>query len=87
MISFLLFYLLAINIITFFIYGVDKRKAQNHRWRISETTLIALALAGGFFGAFLGMHLWHHKTRKPGFYIGIPLISALWIALLVIVVL
>lgn len=87
MTHFFLFYLLVMNVVTFFVYGVDKQKAQNHQWRISEAALIGLAVAGGFLGAFLGMRLWHHKTRKPRFYLGIPLIAVVWIILLVIVVL
>ena len=31
----------------------------------------------GVFGAFIGMHLFHHKTHKPKFYIGVPVIFVL----------
>lgn len=68
----LLLYLL-INAVVFFIYGIDKRKAVKHRWRIPENTLIAAAILG-VFGAYSGMHFFHHKTQKRRFYIGIPVI-------------
>lgn len=67
-------YLILINIITFFIYGNDKQRAQKNRWRISEKTLILLAAAGGSVGAWLGMQMFRHKTRKPVFSYGIPVI-------------
>ena len=36
--------------------------------------LLTLAVIGGAVGALAGMFLFHHKTRKPRFRIGIPLI-------------
>lgn len=67
-------YLIFINVITFFIYGNDKQRAQKNRWRIPEKTLILLAAAGGSVGAWLGMQMFRHKTRKPVFSYGIPVI-------------
>lgn len=64
---------LAINIIVFFIYASDKYKAKHHKWRIPESTLILCAVLG-VIGAVSGMTVFHHKTRKPKFYIGIPVI-------------
>ena len=57
-------YLLIINIITFIIYGIDKYKSIKHKYRISESTLIILPILGGALGAFLGMIIFHHKTKK-----------------------
>lgn len=74
-------YLVAINLITFLIYGADKWKAVHHRWRVPEATLILLAASGGSAGAYLGMRTFHHKTRKNKFRIGIPVILFLQIAL------
>ena len=63
----LLYYLIVINIVTFLIYGIDKRKAKQGSWRISEVTLLILAAIGGSIGALLGMKIWHHKTmHKAG---------------------
>lgn len=67
-------YLMFVNTITFFIYGSDKQRAKKNRWRIPEKTLILLAAAGGSVGAWLGMQTFRHKTRKPVFQYGIPVI-------------
>ena len=58
-------YLLIVNVITFFVYGIDKQKAKELRWRISEATLLFLAVAGGSASAWTGMKVWHHKTIQP----------------------
>ena len=63
-----------INIITFFVYGLDKLKAVNHWWRIPEAVLLGLAVAGGSVGAYLGMQVFRHKTLKPLFRFGVPVI-------------
>lgn len=70
-------YLLIINAAAFCAFGADKRKAEKNAWRIPERTLLILALLGGSAGALLGMAVFHHKTRKKKFLIGIPLILAL----------
>ena len=76
-------YLLAINIATFFLYGIDKYKARKGRWRISEATLLMMAVIGGSIGAWAGMRLWHHKTMHKKFKYGIPIIIILQVALAV----
>lgn len=78
----LLAYLLGINLAAFLAYGWDKRKARRHQWRIPEHTLLALAFLGGALGAALGMRVFHHKTRKNKFRIGVPAALALWLVLL-----
>lgn len=81
-------YLIAINIITFAAYGLDKRAAINHKPRVRESTLLGLAIIGGSIGALIGMHVFNHKVRKAYFAIGIPLILIVQlIALFSIVVL
>lgn len=72
--------LLVINVITFFTYGIDKWKAKHGKWRISEATLLLLALLGGSFGAWLGMKAWHHKTMHLKFKYGVPAIFFIEIA-------
>ena len=74
-------YLLIINVITFVIYGIDKSKAKHDKWRIPENTLICLAVVGGSIGALFGMIIFHHKTKKPKFFVGVPVILVLQIAL------
>lgn len=80
--DFLYLYVAAVNVVTFFIYGLDKSKAKAGRWRIPEVNLIFLAVLGGSVGALAGMRFFHHKTRKPKFYIGIPAILLIQIILI-----
>ena len=70
-------YLVAINVVTFVVYGIDKRKAVRSKWRIPEATLLLLAAIGGSIGAWLGMRVWHHKTLHKKFRYGVPLIIVL----------
>lgn len=81
MLRFLLLYLLIVNAVGFLIMLADKRKAQKKLWRIPEATLLTVALIGGSIGSLAGMRVFHHKTRKPKFYIGIPAILVLQLAL------
>ena len=79
----ILYYLLAVNIATFFLYGIDKYKAKKGRWRISEATLLMMAVIGGSIGAWSGMRLWHHKTMHKKFKYGIPIIIILQVTIAV----
>ena len=78
----LLYYLIVINILTFAVYGIDKWKAKQGSWRISEATLLMLAVIGGTIGALLGMQVWRHKTMHKKFKYGLPLILLAQIALI-----
>ena len=77
----LIYYLLGINLLTFFIYGIDKWKARRNKWRVPEATLLMLAALGGSVGALLGMSVFHHKTKHKKFLIGVPLILLAQLAL------
>ena len=79
----LLIYLLAANIVTFVVFGIDKYKAKRSLWRIPEASLLTMAVIGGSIGAWLGTKVWHHKTLHKKFKYGIPLIIALQAALAV----
>ena len=81
--QFILIYLVAINVVTFFAYCIDKWKAKRSKWRISEATLLGMAVIGGSIGAWLGMRVWHHKTMHKKFQLGIPLIIVAQIALVI----
>ena len=78
-----LYYLLAVNSLTFLLYGIDKYKAKKGRWRISEATLLTMAAIGGSIGAWAGMRTWHHKRMHKKFKYGIPVIIIMQIALVV----
>ncbi len=77
--TFLLGYLIAINVLGFFLMGLDKWKARRKRWRIPEKTLFLTALLGGSIGSLIGMYLFRHKTRKLRFSIGLPVLLVLQI--------
>ena len=81
-----IFYLATINLVAFFMYGIDKWKAKRSKWRISEAMLLALAVMGGSIGAWLGMKTWHHKTLHKKFRFGIPLILIAQILLLIYII-
>lgn len=78
--------LLALNIITFAAYGLDKSKARKRRWRIPESTLLWMAALGGSLGAWLGMNVWHHKTLHLKFRLGVPLLLILHLILVGMVI-
>ena len=80
--SYLAYYLLAINAVAFIMYGIDKYKAKKAKWRISEATLLLLAILGGSIGAWMRMKVWHHKTMHKKFKYGIPAILLIQIALM-----
>ena len=80
--SLMMYYLLAVNVVAFAAFGIDKYKAKRGLWRISEATLLLLAVVGGSIGALLGMRIWHHKTQHAKFRYGLPLIILAQIALI-----
>ena len=71
-----------INVIGMVIMGIDKRKAVKHAWRVPEKVLFGIAIFGGSMGAWIGMYLFHHKTRHWYFVVGMPLILAIQLILL-----
>ncbi len=82
MANMLFYYLIVINVVTFTVYGIDKLKAKQGSWRISEATLLILAVIGGSIGAMLGMKVWRHKTMHKKFKYGLPLILIIQIILI-----
>ena len=78
-----MYYLLAINALSFILFGLDKNKAKKGKWRISEATLLMMAVSGGSIGAWIGMRLWHHKTKHKKFKYGIPVIIIIQVGLVV----
>lgn len=79
--TYVLLYLLAVNLLLFAVMGIDKYKAKHQLWRIPERTLFVLAAIGGSLGGILGMRLFHHKTLHPQFRYGFPAILILQLIL------
>ncbi len=77
-----LIYLVIINVVTFFMYGIDKWKAKKSKMRIREAALLGLAVLGGSIGAWLGMKAWHHKTLHKKFRYGVPAIIIIQLSLI-----
>ena len=78
----LLYYFVCVNVLTFFVYGIDKWQARQGKWRISEATLLLFAVIGGSIGAWLGMRVWRHKTMHKKFKYGIPAILMIHIIII-----
>ncbi len=76
-------YLVVINIAAFLVTAADKWFAKRGARRVRERTLMLLAAAGGALGTFAAMEICRHKTQKPLFYIGVPLLLFLWVAIVV----
>ena len=81
----IILYVVAVNVISFLMMGIDKRKAVKRAFRIPESTLFVLAIIGGSIGSIIGMHLFRHKTRHWYFLYGMPVILALQIILILAV--
>lgn len=69
----LLIYIVVINLITFIVFGIDKHNAEQRRSRIRIVTLLTLSFIGGSIGGLIAMYLFHHKTKKDYFTVGLPL--------------
>ena len=74
----LFFYILFINIIAVLFFVYDKvesqKRTRSRRNRLSENTLFLVSLLGGSLGSLIAMYVFRHKTRKPFFVIGIPIL-------------
>ena len=75
-------YLILVNLIAFLMYGMDKWNAIKGLQRIPEKTLLGIAAVGGSVGAYAGMQFFRHKTRKPKFNVGLPIIFLIQIGIL-----
>lgn len=76
-------YLLIMNLFTFLIMGIDKKKAKKGSWRVPEKTLFTLVALGGGIGGIAGMYVFKHKTKKMKFIIGFPLIIIMQIVVII----
>lgn len=72
--SYFLIYFFVVNIFGFIIMFLDKQRSRKQEWRIAEKTLLSIAIIGGALGILAGMKIFRHKTRKPLFQLGVPVI-------------
>lgn len=64
----------------YYIMKVDKRYAKEDKRRVSERTLLLIALVGGSVGMYIGMYKFKHKTLHKKFTIGVPVIMLIQFA-------
>ena len=83
--SIVLLYLELVNLTAFALFGIDKRRARRGQWRVPEAVLMWSAVLGGAIGALGGMLLFRHKTRKPRFTVGIPVILGMQLLMAVLI--
>lgn len=79
-------YLLLVNLLAFVLYGIDKKRAMQKRFRIPERTLLWMARLGGGVGSWLGIKLFRHKTKHTRFRILVPLWTLIWLVGIVLAV-
>lgn len=79
----ILIYVLVINVVGFFMMGIDKLRAKKQVWRVPEKTLFIIAVLGGSIGTNIGMYTFRHKTKHWYFVVGMPLILVVQIVLLI----
>lgn len=82
LLNFLFYYYVAVNILAFVQFAVDKQRARGKKWRISERTLLLLSAIGGCFGGYLAMYMFRHKTTVKKFKLLMP-IFCIWHILLI----
>ncbi len=80
---YVLAYFAAVSVITSLAAIIDKKKAEKHKYRIPEATLIFLGFIGGAFAEYLTMKKIRHKTRHKKFMLGLPVIILIHILLTV----
>lgn len=81
----LLLLLVVLNVVSFALFGIDKRRARRGAWRISESTLILSGLISGTIGAWAGVFAFRHKTRKPSFLLPLAAASVIDVVILYLV--
>ena len=74
-------YAAAVNAVAFCLFGWDKRRARTGGRRVPESTLLALAAAGGLAGAYAAKPFFRHKTVKSSFRWKLHAILVAWIAI------
>ena len=79
----LAYYFIAVNAIAFIIFLLDKKNAKKRKWRVPESLLLAVSALGGSAGGYISMQMFRHKTRKPAFRWGLPVLIVIHILLII----
>ena len=69
------------TLITFAVFGYDKKRAEKEEWRVPERVLHSLSAFFGLLGALIGMWFWKHKSSKKSFVCLTAIMSMFSIAL------
>ena len=70
------------NVVSFVLMGIDKRRARRGVWRISERALFLTTACFGGLGGVLGMRVFHHKTQHWYFKVFFPVLLFVQVVLL-----
>ncbi len=82
--EYIIYYLIIINVVTFITFGLDKLFAIKNMYRVRESTLLSLCILGGTPLGYIGMKVFRHKTKKPFFKYGIPIIFVIQIIIIIL---
>ena len=80
-----LIFILIISIVTAILFAIDKYRATKQYWRIPEAVLLFCSALGGAVGGIIAMCVCHHKTQKPIFYTGLPMIMIAQMLILILI--
>lgn len=72
-------YLLVVNFASAYLMYADKQRAIKKTWRVPESNLLFLCLAGGFLGTFCVMKYARHKTQHWQFHAAVIVSGFLWL--------
>ena len=82
--EYIIYYLIIISVVTFITFGLDKLFAIKNMYRVRESTLLSLCILGGTPLGYIGMKVFRHKTKKPFFKYGIPIIFVIQIIIIIL---
>lgn len=75
----ILIWIIIMSCWAFLAMGFDKRQAKKHASRVPEKNLWLLAVIGGGLGAYIGMQVFRHKTRKTSFRVGFLMLALAYV--------
>ena len=72
------------NLVSFALMGIDKRRARRGVWRISARALFLTTACFGGLGGVLGMKVFHHKTQHWYFKVFFPVLLFVQVVILAV---